>query len=77
MTVAFVMHKGGGYGRGVRLTLGAPSRHRHWTGTNDDVPRTTGVPPLNGGMPETPSMWGRFKRWLRYYFRWGRPEYKG
>ena len=64
--------KGGGYSLGVRHMIGVPARHHHWTGTNDDVPRSSGAPPLDGGLPKPPNLLIRFVRWVKYYARWGK-----
>lgn len=71
--VGTLTFKGGGYaghhflgGGFVRL------RHHWWTGTNDNVPRTDGVPPLNGGLEKPPSRWRRFVNWFKWIVRGGK-----
>lgn len=68
----YVIFKGGCGGHvGVRHAIGIPARHYHWTGTTDE-PRNP-VPPRDGGLDKPPNRWKRFKRWLAYYMRWGKP----
>ena len=62
---ATLILKGGGYSHGV--VMGRIPRHHHWTRTTDDVPRTNGVPPVDGGLPKPPGRFKRFLRWMRYY----------
>lgn len=67
-----VFLKGGGYGHSH--TIGAITRLRHhsWTGTTDDVPRTDGVPPLNGGLEKPPSKRKRLVRWAKWVLKGGK-----
>ena len=66
-----IILKGGGYSHGgfMHGIAALRPRHRHWTGTNDDVPRTNGVPPIDGGLSKPPNPFKRVWRWISYYFR--------
>ena len=72
MSNATIVLKGGGYGHHILGGASIRLRHHYWTGTTDDVPRTDGVPPLNGGLEKPPSKKKRVIRWLKWVAKGGK-----
>jgi hypothetical protein len=64
--------KGGGYAGLHQIAALIRMRHHPWTGTTDGVPRTNGVPPLNGGLEKPPSRWKRLVRWAKWMLHGGK-----
>lgn len=73
MSTATILLKGGGYGgHHVGGAIITRLRHHPWTGTTDNVPRTDGVPPRNGGLEPEPDWRERFKRWIKWVAKGGK-----
>jgi hypothetical protein len=74
MNEGILIWKGGGYAGRFVHQIGVIVRLRHhwWTGSTDDVPRTEGVSPVDGGLPEPPSRWTRFVRWFKWVITGGK-----
>jgi hypothetical protein len=69
-----IILKGGGYGRSIGIVTRL--RHHYWTGTNDDVLRTNGVGPSDGGLEKPPSRGKRVLNWTKFMKKQLKKEYQ-